>query len=586
MSDRTTEYAQLVVSGKRIASEAEKLCCKRHLDDIEKSKNEDFPFYFDEEEAEFHLNIANMLTIGSGEIKPLKTRGFQNFILGNIFGWRWKKKNARRYREAYIQMGRQNGKSLLAGVFANDFATFSKCIKERIFCTATKQDQANIVWDAVKNFVEADKELARIYYKPKTYLHEIVSRVTGNVIKAVGRDTKSMDGFKSILAIVDEYHAHPTNDMYNLVRDGQIKAKNPLTIAITTAGFDLNSPCYEQYKLAKSVLKGVMDAPALFVYIAEAETPNEREDPEGFKTSLRDVDNWAKANPLIAWEDDTHLSKEGLEDIKSEADTQIYKGGKELINFETKRLNIWVTNSDETFIDLNAWQGSESDLTMQDMQGKSCYVGLDLSEGGDLTSVSFVFPLDEGRVFVDSHSFIPLKVVAERERTDLAPYRQWINEGLLTTTNGAGTYGLKTDYKAIIEYLQKIKKEYNLEYIECGYDNRNAAAFLTDLDEAMGCDLTEIVQSAKSLNDSTVDFRLSVKAGAVLHNKKNSLLTWSMINATIVTNVYNEIKIDKATRHKRIDPCDALIDAWKLYFRKKPVEIDNDELVKEWLKMF
>ncbi|MBO5650094.1 MAG: terminase large subunit, partial [Selenomonas sp.] len=252
--DRTTEYAKLVLSGKRICGRSERLAAERHINDM---KNKSSEWIFDVSEAERHIDIANTLTIGEGEAHALKTRGFQNFIIGSLFGWRRKRSDIRRFREAYVQVGRQNGKSFLAGALANDFATFGGYQYGRIFCTATKQDQANIVWDEVRKFIESDKDLAELY-KIKTYDKTITSRVTGTTIKAIGRDTKSADGFRTILAIVDEYHAHPTNQMYKLMMDGQDMVKNALTIAITTSGFNLKSPCYEQYQFCKKVLEGVV----------------------------------------------------------------------------------------------------------------------------------------------------------------------------------------------------------------------------------------------------------------------------------------------------------------------------------------
>ena len=582
MIDHVSAYARLVVSGRRIASEAERLCCQRHLDDLKKSRTRGYPYKFDIKESEFHLKIASRLTICEGEsMKALKLRGFQQFIIGSIFGWVEKGRNGkRRFREAYVSMGRQNGKSFLSGVLANDFATFSGYREGRIFCTATKQDQANIVWDEVRKFIQADHDLSELYSKPKAYKHEIHSLVTGTTIKAIGRDTKTADGFRSILAIVDEYHQHPTNQMYSLMLNGQITVKSPLTIAITTAGFNLNYPCYGHYKMCKGIIAGTYDMPHIFVYIAEAEV--EADD----KDALKDPKNWAKANPLIAWKNDTELSDEGIQKIEGEAASALTKGGADLVNFETKRLNIWVTNAENKFVDIKKWDEAADDLTIADMQDRSCYLGIDLSEGGDLTSVAFVFPLDNGKVFVESHSFIPVRSIQKHEQTDNAPYRRWVNNGLLTITNGADTYGLKTDYKAIIAYIAEVRKKYNLKILECGYDNRNAAAFLVDLDAALGCDLTEIIQSAKSLNDTTKDFQLSVEAGIVIHNKDNELLTWSMNNAEIVTNYYNEIKIDKTTRSGRIDPCDAMIDAWKCYFTKKSSEenaVDINEVVDEMI---
>lgn len=592
-TDRTTAYAKLVVSGKRIASKAEIACCKRHLDDIKRSKKKEFPYIFDVEEAEKHISIANMLVIGEGtEQKQLKTRGFQNFILGNIFGWREKgstgKDRVRRYREAYVQMGRQNGKSFLAGVLCNDFATFSGYQYGTILCTATKQDQANIVWGEVVKFLQSDPQLGELYDRPRKYTHEITSKVTKSKIKAIGRDTKTADGFRPILAVVDEYHRHPTDQMYLLMRDGQVTLKNALTIAITTAGFDLNYPCYDQYKLAKQVISGVLEFPQLFVYIAESDIPDPEKEPKEYIEALWNEENWAKANPYFAWKNDTELSEAGLKVIRSEATSAKAKGGAVLTNFETKRLDLWTVTTAESFVDIDKWHETETDLCMHDMRGRDCYIGVDLSEGGDLTSVSFVFPLDDGKVFLDSHSFMPEKRLLEHEKSDKAPYRQWVTDGLLTLTNGPGTYGIKTDYKFIIDYLVRIRNIYGLNYVGCGYDSHNAAAFLTDMAEALEIDLTEVGQSFKSLSDATKDLQLSIKSGIVLHNRKNQLLTWSMINAHLFTNPYREVKIDKFESKQRIDPCDAAVDAWKLYFAQKPQEGDmtkDGEMDDEWLRL-
>ena len=158
--DRTTEYAKLIVSGKKPAGRSEFLACQRHLDDLKKSKTKDFGFKFDVQSAETAISIANELTIAEGtERKPLHTRGFQNFILGSLMGWKVKRKGSLRFREAYIQMARQNGKSFLAGTLATNRATFSGYREGRIFCTATKQAQADIVWNEIRKFIHSDPEL-------------------------------------------------------------------------------------------------------------------------------------------------------------------------------------------------------------------------------------------------------------------------------------------------------------------------------------------------------------------------------------------------------------------------------------------
>ena len=217
------------------------------------------------------------------------------------------------------------------------------------------------------------------------------------------------------------------------------------------------------------------------------------------------------------------------------------------------------------------------------MKGRSCYLGFDLSKGGDLTSIALVFPLDDEKIYIYSHSFMPELRLEEHIKTDDAPYNIWVRQGLLTLTSGA--FGMKTDYKYIISHLKEIIDKFDLKILECGYDAHNAGSFLADL-EFLDCDLTEVKQSAKSLNDATVDFALSVDALQVMYDKKNGLLKWSISNATTVENSFGEKKIDKQARKKRIDPVDAVIDAWKVMLLNKESKINNDESVDEWLKFF
>lgn len=570
MRDRTTEYAKLVLSGQRICGRSEVLAAQRHINDM---KDKGTEWIFDVKEAERHIDIANTLTIGEGEAHALHTRGFQNFIIGSLFGWRKKRSDIRRYREAYVQVGRQNGKSFLAGTLANDFATFGGYQYGRIFCTATKQDQANIVWDEVAKFIQSDKDLAELY-KIKTYDRTITSKVTGTTIKAIGRDTKSADGFRTILAIVDEYHAHPTNQMYKLMMDGQDMVKNALTIAITTAGFNLKSPCYEQYQFCKKVLEGVVQKDNLFVYIAELDEADD----------IWKKENWAKANPLkLFLPDEVTLDNEKLAVVANKAIDAKEKQGEELVNFETKTLNQWVTYTGGALLDMAAWQAGGKPWTLADMKGREGYLGIDLSSGGDLTSISIVFPLGDDNVYIWSHSYMPELRLAEHIRSDDAPYGVWKNQGLITLTSGM--YGIKTDYKYIIADLKRMVDEYDIDIIGCGYDAHNAAAFLADLEDVLPCDLTEVKQSARSLNDATKDFQLSVKAGQVSYDQRNALLSWSATNAIISEpNSFGEIKVDKMTQTDRIDPIDAIIDAWKMWFLSKEDNVpDGEEALQMWL---
>lgn len=568
MKDRTTEYAKRVLEGKELVGHSEYLSCKRHLDDLRRA---DFEYKFDAAEAERHINIANELTLGEGhQAERLTLRGFQNFIVGSIFGWRRKRSKERRFREAYIQMGRQNGKSLLAGIIANDFCTFGGYQYGRILLTATKQEQANIVWDEVKKFIKSDSELAALY-KVKKYNRTIESLITATTVKAIGRDTKTTDGFRSILSVCDELHAHPTNEMYNLMLDGQIGVNGALILAITTAGFDLSYPCYEHYKFCKQILSGALQKDTLFVYIAELDKDDDIWLPE----------NWAKANPLQLRNADGTLNREMVARVAEKAIDAREKQGDELKNFLTKTLNRWVEYGHDLFIDAEKWAACGSARTLEDMHGRECYLGVDLSSGGDLTSIALVFPLEEDRAYIWSRSYMPQLRLLEHEKTDDAPYRMWARQGLLVPTSGL--YGIKVDYRRIVEDLKNLISANDLQIKAVGYDAHNAAAYLSDLEEIVDCDLIEVKQSARALNDATVDFQLSVKAGLIEYDKRNALLTWSALNATTTVNSFDEIKIEKKKQTARIDPIDAVIDAYKLFFEDRQRKVDGEKNLAIWL---
>ncbi|HCU2611086.1 TPA: terminase large subunit [Clostridioides difficile] len=551
--DRVTEYAKKVVAKKIIAGESVILACKRHLNDLKRSKTKEFKYKWDVEASEEALDLYNELTILEGdEVQTLKTRGFQEFILGSLEGWVEKKTGYVRFREAYIQLARQNGKSFLSGTKSIKTSNFSTYKKGKIICAATKMEQAKIVWEEVEKFILADEDLNEMY-KIKRSDYEITAGATGTIIKPIGRDTKSLDGFRSILAIPDELHAHRTNQVYKLLQGGQRKVNNALILAITTAGFDLNSFCYEHYSFCKKVISGSIEKESLFIYIAEMD---ENDD-------IWDYHNWVKSNPLLLLNEDDTINMHEVAKMSEVALEAKEKGGSDLMDFMTKWLNIWVSYKDGRYLDAKWLEICACDLTLEDMRGKECYLGIDLSSGGDLTSIALIFPLEDEKVYIYSHSFMPELRIVEHEQTDDAPYRMWVNEGLLTLTTGA--FAIKTDYKFIIKHLEDILTEYEINVIKCAYDNHNASAFISDLD-FLGCDLVDVPQSARSLNDATVDFKLSMKAGQVLYNRKNKLFKWSAINATITKNSFGEIKVDKLEQENRIDPIDSILDGWKIYF--------------------
>ena len=485
------------------------------------------------------------------EPQPFRAADFQAFILENWNGWVLKDTTNRRFRTSYIQVGRQNGKSVLNSIPALYYGNFAGYKYPQIYCVATKELQAKIVLKECYKFIKADRELSgtkthKGLFTIQDYKSEILCNLSEGSIKALGRDTDSIDGFRPFFASVDEYHKHKTNQMYKLLTDGDKKMKSCLVSIITTAGFDLNSPCKKEYDYAISILNGFPDD-AHFVFIAEPDAT----DIEG--DGIYNESIWPKAHPL--WTPETLIS------LRGDARQAREKGGEDLLDFQTKDLNLWVSATPNGYINKAHWNECACDLTLEDMRGHRCILGLDLSSGGDLTAGVLEFPLEDGNYFISGHAFMPSARLMEHEKSDKAPYREWAQAGQLDLTETLGGY--KTDYKYILSYYKELANRYDLKLLGIAYDPHNADAFLQDLDE-FGCDLVSINQSAKSLNDATDDFRNSVDAHKILHSRDNTLLTWCFFNATLTSNSFKEIKIDKEHRTSRIDAADAAIDAHKL----------------------
>ena len=574
--DRVTKFAKANLKNKKDFGEDARLAFKRHINDLARSEKNDpnFPYRFDEEKAEDIIELANKLTIAEGEGNEQFTcAGFQEFILGSLFGWVHKETGKRRFTDSYVQVARQQGKSVLNAILGIKCSNFDNYNYGQIYCTATKADQARIVLKEIIKFINADSDLKELF-DIKDYKSEITGKITSTVIRALGRDTHTIDGFRPYLGIVDEYHAHKYNQMYKLLKGGTRKLKQSLISVITTAGFNLNAPCYDLYKYCRRVLRGIDVNERQFIYIAQMDEKDDIWDPA----------NWIKCCPL------TGKDPELVAAMQEDARKAQSMGGAELRDFLTKALNIWVTNAETAFLDLAEWEKCGSDRDLKDFIGKQVIVGLDLSSGGDLTSYCLEFPYEDEetgdrRYFLHSQSFMPRHRLQEHmDLEDNAPYVIWQQQGLLTVTTAAG--GIKTDYKTILSSLHDLVDEYQLDVIAIGYDPHNASAFLLDLED-FGCDLIEIKQSARSLNDATVDFQLEVKAHNMEYNKGNVLLTRSMNDAILSEpNSFGEIKIDKMLQKNRIDPCDAAICAHKIAMGADLETVDINDAVGAFLDMY
>jgi phage terminase large subunit-like protein len=579
MLDRVTEYArQVVLTGRypdtgQLCGELHILACKRHLSDMERQRSQDFGYYWDVEASERVLEYSETLTLAEGaEPRPLRLMGCQAFDIGCTFGWKKTINDARRFRRRYKSISRQQGKTMENGLMLSYIAGFSGYKKGKLFTVATKKRQARLAWEEAMKFVTADPDLGELF-DVKDYKSAIIALQTDCTIEALSREAGLDDGFRSIGCSIDELHQHKDNKIYKAIYNGTRSLDETLISMITTRGDKLNSFCKEMDDYAVKVLRGLTTAEDFFIDIYCLDPGDD----------IWDEGNWPKAAPF------TCSDPERLATLRQDAQTARDMGGMDLRDFLTKCLNMWVKNTDDQFIDPDAWKACGSSRKLADIvdEGhRDCWVGLDLSSGGDLTTLALEFDLQNGRRYIYSHSFMPRGRLEEHVETDLAPYDVWWQNGLITVTGGETDY--MNDYKFIVSHLKELKEHFGLNFLGIGIDPHNAAGVLQDL-EALGCQVVTITQSARSLNDATVAIQLLVKGGQIEYDEENELLTWSMINAAITRNSFEEIKVDKkpGARFKRIDPVDAVVDAHALMLLNTGGEapVDLNEALDDYLSL-
>lgn len=526
--DRTTKYAREVLAGNIVACELVKLACKRHIDDLKKSKTKAFQYKFDVELAERNLDFFNLLQHSKGELagQQIKLELWQCFRIGCVFGWIEKETGLRRFREAYNQVPRKNGKSTEASGIGLDLMTIDGEQGAEIYSAATKKDQARIIFDEAKRMVQASSFIKKHI---NIYQTNMNMPMTNSKFEPLSSDANSLDGLNIHGGIIDELHAHKTREVYDVLVTATGARRQPLIWIVTTAGFNTNGICYEKYEYSVKVLKGVIQDDRFFCYIA---TADEGDDPFNELT-------WYKANPNLG-------VSCSVEDLRTKA-KQAREIPAALTNFMVKHLNMWV-NAETAWMNMQKYKECEEENVGFDislLEGERCFCGVDLSATTDITSVNLEFPLHDGRYAWLNHCFLPEDGILDKERRDKVPYTAWAREGYITLTPGP-----TIDYDWIQSYIMEMASKYKIEEID--YDPWNATQFANNLmNEGFEC--VEIRQGFKTLSEPIKDIeKLILERKLITFN--NPVLRFAFSNAVPSMDPAGNIKLDKSKASKRIDP--------------------------------
>lgn len=504
----------------------------RHERDLEKSKQPDSLYYYDEKAADRAVWFISQLKHFDGEWagKPFILSDWQEFdIVRPLFGWKKRSDNTRRFRYAYIEVARKNGKSQLSAAIALYLQIADKEPGAQIYIAATKEMQARIVWGQASKMID----LSVFKDQVEQFKSSVYCPALGSTLIPLGRDSRTQDGFSVHGGIVDEYHAHKNAEMLNVLSSGRGARRQPLILIITTAGHENGGPCKAESDRMKKLLRNELENDEIFAFIA---TVDNQED-------WRNEDEWIKANPN--WGVSVYV--EGFRSSFKETIESPSKANE----FQVKNLNIWMEN-------VSRWVKSSSydalDQTPHDLEalkGKRCFAGLDLGVTQDISVLSLAFYLKDpapGEELPDiallNYYWIPQDSVRERYLNDGVRYPDWVQEGYLRTTPGN-----TTRYDIIRAFINEAMQTY--EIAELAVDQAHAAQLMVQLSDD-GLNVVKHSQGLMSMTNPTKSLEELILSKK-LKPGYDPVFRWMVLNTVVYADGNGNVKPMKNKSEEKID---------------------------------
>ena len=430
---KVKKYINDVLSGRRICGKLERLAVERHLADLENADK--LKIRFDEVAAMRCISFFSILKHSKGEFsgKRFELEPWQMFIVWVLFGWK-RLDGSRRFRYAYVEVARKNGKTTFAAALSLYMMVLDGEDGAEIYTAATKRDQAKICWTEARNMVGKSPALSN---KIARFQSALTMESTLSKMEPLAADSDKLDGLNPHFAVVDEYHAHKTDMLYNVLKSATGARRQPMIFTITTAGFDKTSPCFLMRRTYIDVLLGIKKQENTFVMIYSADEGDDWKDPK----------TWAKSNPNMG----ISISAEYLEE---EFKSALNRGGSEEVNFKTKNLNQWV-DAPTVWIQDEKVRKCSNGTTDADLVGQTCYAGLDLASHVDINALALYFPELKA---IKLYYWIPEAKM--EENADRVDYKTWAAEGRIFVTEGN-----VIDIDAQVEKITEIVRDVNCRNI-------------------------------------------------------------------------------------------------------------------------
>lgn len=522
------DYAERVASGKLAACQWTRLAAKRALADLDRWNGKDHPFYFDFKSAERTIDIVehfpHIRGIWAKHQKRIECEAWQSFILANVFGWKAAATKRRRFRIVYIEVPRKNAKSTLTSAVGLYLLACDGEQGAHIVSAANTREQAKILF--IDAQLMARKEAGyRSRFGVEVLAHVIAQTSTASKFEALSAEHSNLDGLNLHAALIDELHAHPTRGLWDVLATATGSREQPLIWAITTAGVNRASVCYDQHVYLTDILQGRIEDDAYFGVIY---TRDDTDDPF-------DEQTWIKANPNYG----ISVHPEGLRsDAKLAMQMPSAQGA-----FLTKHLNVWI-NAAIAWLPAGAWDRcGDAELDIADFTRQECFVGIDLAWRADIAAVMLVFPPNRDRDYwaVFGRYYLAEETV---NRSENSHYQAWEARGRLTATTGA-----ITDFDDIVEHLRDVCTQYDVR--EIALDPAYAAPLVVDMEKAGLPKPVEVRQNAAFFSPAMIELEGLVLGQRIKHDN-DPVLAWMVSNVKLGRSG-DLFKPTKESEEKKID---------------------------------
>jgi phage terminase large subunit-like protein len=535
-ADPVGEYARDVLAGKVVAGKYVRLACERHLRDIAEGGARGIRFDSAEAAAaiEFWEICPHLKGERASKKEDLRLEPWQKFIIGSIYGWRRVADGCRRYRIAWIEMGRKNGKTSMVYPAALHALTIDADEGGEIYSTATKKDQAKLVYQLARRAVSRVPEFAEVI---TSYVHSLVAEETFSKFEALGADADTLDGLNPSCVIADEIHKWRGRTLWDVIETGMGSRRQPLFLAITTAGEEGEEDVYgQEHGYTEQVLEGIIEDDSRFGYIAALDAGDDWRDPA----------NFAKANPNLGVSVDP---VELADAVRKAAHSPAAANA-------VKRLRLGIRTQDsDAWLPLPAWDsGKLASVDWELFRGADCGIGLDLASSCDFAAEAICFPVDDdmtpAREFDRPHGYLfrfrlwlPGNWQNPSEKRLREIVKPWTPDWIETTE------GDVIDHDRIEAAVKADAELYRVRRLH--YDPFNAAQLAVHLQNA-GIAVEPFQQSMSKFAGPSKRFGEIVLGGRAFH-EGSPCIRWMANNVVLVTNGAGHMMPSRKKSRNKID---------------------------------